>query len=53
MVSEFIDKFNRFLRLSDEEAEEALKHDHNHPVKACVIVKHGAQFEGYWAVRNS
>ena len=48
MVSDFIDEFNGFLRLSDEEAEEALKHDRNHPVKARVILKYGAQLEGYW-----
>ena len=45
MVSDFIDEFNGFLR---QEAEAALKHDRNHPVNARVILKHGAQLEGYW-----
>ena len=51
MVNHCTNKFNGFLKQSDEEAEEAeeaLKRDLNHPVKACVILKYGVQLERYW-----
>ena len=48
MVSDFVDEHCGFLCLSSEERERALQLNSQHPISARVILKYGAELEGYW-----
>ena len=49
MVSDFIDERNGFLALTDEEYEEANKHDITITQRARETLEYGESREGYWS----
>ena len=48
MVSDFIDEYSGYLRLSDEEHSLAKASDSEFPKEARVLLEYGADWECYW-----
>jgi len=48
MVSDFVDEYNGLLSLTDEEFEQGQLEYPNLKLKACTLLKYGADGEGFW-----